>query len=417
MIVVENLIMNLSSVLFLILFSFLLFVFLIFVISWFTKKRQMAFEPNISIIIPAYNEEKNIPKCVDSIYNSDYRSSKIEVIVVDDGSTDNTLSALRKYKGVKVLKQDHKGKSDALNLGLKHSKNGFVVSIDADSTLDRNCIRELVKPLIDPKIGATTGTSKVKNIKNIWAVFQNIEYHYNNLIRKSFSSVFGNGIWFFGALACYRKSVIEKIGFFKKDTLTEDMDIALEIYKAGYKTFHVYNAYCSTIVPSTLKELYSQRARWWMGVLQSLIKNKNLFSSKSCPSILFLFINQFWWSFYAILSLPVIIYQVMYWLPYNTANFFAFSGYIFRWFSLSGPFYVIYKIPEWGLDFYNSFGVFSGIISAVLIVASIKIFEDRVNFKNSFALFFYFPYTIILNIIISIGIISHLYTKKRYFIR
>jgi len=413
----EDIIMYLSSILFLVLFLFLLFVFMIFIISWFKNKKHKSFEPKISVIIPAYNEENNISECINSIYDSDYDSSKIEVIVVDDGSIDDTLNILQEYKNIKVLKQDHRGKSDALNLGVRHAKNEFILSIDADSTLDRNCIKELVKPLANPKIGATTGTSKVKNIKNIWTIFQNIEYHYNNLIRKSFSSVFNNGIWFFGALACYRKSVLEKIGLFKKDTLTEDMDIALEIYKAGHKTFHVYNAYCYTIVPSTLKELYSQRARWWMGVLQSLIKNKKLFSSKSCPSIIFLFINQFWWSFFALLSLPVIVYQVNYWLPYNTANFFTLFSYIFRWFSLSGPFYVIYKIPEWGLNFYNFFGVFSGIISAILILVSIKMFKDKVNFKNSFALFFYFPYTIILNIIISISLISHIYTKKRYFIR
>lgn len=408
--------MNLCSMLFLVLFSFLLFVFIIFIISRFTKKKQIYFEPNISIIIPAYNEEKNISNCIDSIYSSNYPLSKIEIIAVDDGSTDNTINILKKYN-IKILKQEHKGKSEALNLGTKNAKNEFILAIDSDTVLDENCIKELVKPLIDHKIGATTGTSKVKNNKNIWTIFQNIEYHYNNLIRKSFSSVFKNGIWFFGALACYRKSVLKNIGYFKKDTLTEDMDIALEIYKAGYRTFHVYNAFCYTIVPSTLKELYKQRSRWWMGVLQALIKNKALFSRKSCPSILFLFINQFWWSFYALLSLPVIIYQVNYWLPYNTANFYSLFGYLFRWFSLSGPFYVIYKIPEWGLNFYNFFGVFSGIISAVLILFSIRIFKDKVNFKNAFALFFYFPYTIVLNIIISLSLINHSFSKKRYFIR
>lgn len=409
--------MTLCSILFVILFSFLMFVFIVFLISKFTKKQLMDFEPNISVIIPAYNEEKNIAACIDSVYTTDYPLSKIEVIVADDGSTDNTLEILREYSNITVLKQAHKGKSAALNLAVKHAKNDFVLCIDADSTLDRDCVGELVKPLANPKIGATTGTSKVKNISNIWTIFQNIEYHYNNLIRKSFSSVFKNGIWFFGALACYRKSVLKKIGYFKKDTLTEDMDIALEIHTAGYRTIHVHNAFCYTIVPSTLKELYAQRSRWWIGVLQALKKNKQLFSYKENPSILFLYINQYWWSFYAILSFPVIIYQVNYWLPYNTATFSALFGYLFRWFSLAGPFYVIYKIPEWGLNFYNFFGVFSGIISAILIVASIKTFKDRINLRNTFAIFFYFPYTIVLNMIISLSLITHIFSKKRYFIR
>jgi peptidoglycan-N-acetylglucosamine deacetylase len=413
----EDIIMILGSSLFLMLFFFLLFIFIVFIISTLTKGKQFDFEPNISIVVPEYNEGKNISKCIDSIYASDYPSSKREIIVVDDGSTDNTLKVLEKYSGIKILKQHHKGKSEALNFGVRYAKNEFIVAIDADTDIDKDCIKELVRPLKDPSIGATTGTIKVKNIKNIWTIFQNIEYHYNNLIRKSFSSVFRNGIWFFGALACYRKTALKKVGYFKKDTLTEDMDIALELYQAGYKSFHSHKARYYTIVPSTLREIYSQRSRWWIGVLQSLVKNKKLFSSKSSPSVMFLFINQFWWSIYALLSLPVIIYQVNFWLPYNITSFFSVFGYLFRWFSLSGPFYVLYKIPEWGLNFYNSFGVLSGIISAILIVSAIKIFKDKINFKNVFALFFYFPYTIILNMIVSVSLITYGFSKKRFFIR
>jgi cellulose synthase/poly-beta-1,6-N-acetylglucosamine synthase-like glycosyltransferase len=412
-----DIIMALCSSLFLVLFAFLLFVFIVFIFSAFTRKQHPDFEPEVSIIIPAYNEGKNIEACLDSVYASDYPISKTEVIVIDDGSTDSTKEIVKRYAAVKLLTQNHKGKSEALNLGLKHAKHDFIVSIDADSILNPECIRDLVKPLAEKDVGATTGTSRVKNIHNIWTVFQNIEYHYNNLIRKCFSSVFKHGIWFFGALACYRKSALKRIGGFKIDTLTEDMDIALELYKAKYRTIHVHTAFCYTIVPSTLKQLYSQRSRWWMGVLQALTKNRILFSHKSSPSVLFLFVNQFWWSFYAILSLPVILYQVNYWLPYNTQTFSALFGYLFRWFSLVGPFYVIYKIPEWGLSFYSFFGVFSGIISAILIVASIKMFKDRLNMPNFLALLFYFPYTIVLNMIISASLITHQFSKKKYFIR
>jgi cellulose synthase/poly-beta-1,6-N-acetylglucosamine synthase-like glycosyltransferase len=413
----KEIIMTLCGVLFTILFTFLLFIFSVFLLSFFKKKEYRDFQPKLSIIIPAFNEEKNIKECLDSIFSSNYPKEKLEVIVIDDGSSDNTVGIVKIYKGVKLLKQDHKGKSEALNLGTAESKHNFVLTLDADTIIEKDCIKEIVKPLSDNNVGATTGNSKVKNNMSILGIFQNIEYHYNNLIRSSFSNLFNNGIWFFGALACYKKDVLKKINFFKKDTLTEDMDIALEIRKAGYTTLNVYNATGYTIVPKTLKELYNQRARWWIGVLQSLVKNKKLFSHKSSPAILFLFINQFWWTFYSLLSLPAIIYQVNYWLPGNTATFYSLFGYLFRWFSLLGPVYVIYKIPEWGLSYYSFFGVLSGIISAILIIASIRIFKDKLHFKNIFAIFFYFPYTIILNIIILVSLIRFSFWKNKFFIR
>lgn len=413
----KDLIMTLCGILFMILFAFLTFVFVVFLVSRFKKKEYSHFQPKVSIIIPTYNEEKNIKACLDSIQDSNYPKEKIQTIVVDDGSKDNTISIVKQFKQVKLLKQNHQGKSEALNLGTKNAKHGFILTIDADTTIDNNCIKEIVKPLADKKVGATTGVSTVKNNKNIIGLFQNIEYHYNNLIRHSFTKMFNNGIWFFGALACYRKSTLKKISFFKKDTLTEDMDTSLEIKKAGYTTINVHNAIGCTIAPTTLKELYHQRARWWIGVLQSLVKNKKLFSYKSSPAILFLFINQFWWTFYSFLSLPAIAYQVNYWLPYNTGSFLALSGYLFRWFSLLGPIYVIYKIPVWGISYYSFFGVLSGIISAFLIIAAIKIFKDKLHLKNIFAIFFYFPYTIVLNIIILISLLRFRFWKNKFFIR
>ena len=112
----------------------------------------------------------------------------------------------------------------------------------------------------------------------------------------------------------------------------------------------------------------------------------------------------------------MIIYQVNYWLPYNSQSLWALSGYLFRWFSLSGPFYVIYKIPVWGISYYSIFGVMSGIISAVMIISAIKMFKDRINFKNLLAIFFYFPYTIALNMIIFISLLRFKFWKNKFFI-
>jgi cellulose synthase/poly-beta-1,6-N-acetylglucosamine synthase-like glycosyltransferase len=392
-----------------------MFVFLVYIASLFVRRKFQDYEPPLSVVIPVYNEEKNISHCLDAVFASDYPKNKLEVIVVDDGSTDKTAEIVRKYP-VRFLSQHHKGKSEALTLGAKTASHEFVLAIDADTTIEKDCIKEIVKPLADQSIGATTGASKVKNMNALLGWFQNIEYLYNNLIRNSFSLVFNNGIWFFGAIACYRKSVLEKVGYFKTHTLTEDMDIALEIKKAGYKTYNVKDALGKTVVPSTLSSFYKQRSRWWMGVLQALVKNKELFSLKSSPSILFLYINQFWWSFYAFLSFPLIIYQINYWLPYNSETFMSLSSYLFRWFTLSGPLYVIYKIPEWGLSYYSLFGVMAGIISAFLITASFMLFKDA-RFKNLFALFFYFPYTIVLNMITFISLLNFKRLKTRFFLK
>jgi len=413
----KDIIMLASGILFGILFSFLSFIFLVFMASGFFRRNYRSHEPKVSVVIPAYNEEKNIEECINSVFSSDYPKEKTEVIVVDDGSRDNTLKILKKYKKVKVLGQKHLGKVEALNLGVLNSSNEFVLTLDADTILEKNCIKELLRPFADKSVGATTGNNNVRNKKSMIGAFQNVEYHFSNLIRNSFSKVFNNGIWFSGSLACYRKSALQNIGYFKKDTLAEDQDIALEMKKAGYRTINATTASGYTIVPSRIKELYRQRARWWIGTLQSIVKNKSLFSRKASPSILFLFINQFWWSFYAFLSLPLIIYQINYWFPYNSQSIFSMLSYLFKWFSLVGPVYVLYKIPDFGISIYSIFGVLSGIMTTLLSIAALKMFKDRINLRNMLAIFFYFPYTIVLNIIILVSLLKHRFWARSYYIK
>ena len=151
--------------------------------------------------------------------------------------------------------------------------------------------------------------------------------------------------------------------------------------------------------------------------MQAIVKNKSLFSRKSSPSILFLYINQFWWSFYAFLSLPLIVYQINYWLPYNSQGMFSMLGYFFKWLSLMGPIYVLYKIPDFGVSLYSIFGVLSGIMTTILSIAALKMFNDRVSLKNVLAIFFYFPYTIVLNIIILVSLLRNRFWEESYYIK
>jgi len=150
--------------------------------------------------------------------------------------------------------------------------------------------------------------------------------------------------------------------------------------------------------------------------LRTLGKNKKMFSLKSNPSILFLFISQYWWTLFALAFFPLIAYQIYYWLPYNTQSISSVFMYLFRWFSLAGPVYVLYKIPVWGVSFYNIFGVLSGIMSVSFIVWAVYMFKDKLDLKNIAGIFFYFPYTIVLNAIIVASVVMNIFLKKECFI-
>jgi len=423
----EDAVMNIGVIIFFILFSFLLFLFVTFIISLFVKEKKfrtgMEKFPFVSVIIPAYNEQDTLPHCLDSIVKLEYPLNKLQIIMVNDQSTDNTLKVAeafrKKHKDIdmKVITGKHQGKSGALNLGVKHSKYDLILTLDADVTLEKGTIKELVKPVHDKSIAATNCIAVIKKPKNMIEQFQRIEFFLFNLIRTSFSKVFDNSIWFLGAVACYKKEVLRKIGGFKKDTLTEDMDICLEMYNSNYKIITVPHAVIVTKACPTVKSLFQQRMRWYYGALQALVKNKELLTQqRHSPAVYFLFFNQFWWTFFAFIFFPLVIYQVNYWFPPLGAGFVEIFMYLFRWFSLIGPVYVLYKIPDWGLSFLNLFGVMSGVISTFTIISAIKISRGKVTVPTLIAIFFYFPYTILLNAVVIVGVLKYSFSRKRYFI-
>ncbi len=412
-----ELIMLSSGILLCFMFIFLLLTNSMIVFSWFVKKNNIQFEPKVSIVIPAYNEEKNIKDCLNSIFNSNYPKEKLEIIVVDDGSTDKTAIKAKKFSAIKIIHGNHCGKSEALNLGFKHASSEFIISLDADTVLEKDCIKNIVMPMANKSVGAISGATKVKNKHSILGAFQNIEYFYNNIVRHSFSVLFGHTIWFHGAIACYRKSALKKAGYLKTDTLAEDLDISMAMYRKGYSTLSINSACAHTIAPQNLGNFIKQRSRWSAGVLQALNKHKDLLHPKSSPALLFTFVNQMWWSLFAFISFPMFLLQIIYWLPSNSADFMSFGLYFLRWFSLLGPFYVVYNLPQWGFSIYNFFGVMSGLLTALFMIIALGIFKEKVLFKNALVLFFYFPYTILLNASVILSVFRYKFYKQSFFIR
>jgi cellulose synthase/poly-beta-1,6-N-acetylglucosamine synthase-like glycosyltransferase len=420
MLALINILMWIFGAVLCILFIFLAFTGTIIVISLFKKPLRHSYRPKFSIVVPAYNESKNIASCLKSIMRSRYPKDLFEVIVVDDGSTDDTVKIARSFRGVKVLKINHKGKSAALNHGIKNAMNELVMTVDSDTMLHPDALAKMVAPFKDERIGATSGTYKVDNHKNMLTSFQSIEYAYNSLIRMAFSRVYADSVWFYGAMSCYRVRALKSVGNMHSDVLAEDMDIAIRLQNKGYNVVHVHDAFSYTVVPETFASFFRQRIRWWTGVLQSMRKNrkasyKNMRTSHPVP-LIFVYVSQWWWSVFSILSFPMFTIQIIYWLPQN-APFFEVFMYIFRWFSLFGPLYVIYKIPDWGISFFSIFGILSGIISVTFIIMSMNIFKEDIRLREVLAIIFYFPYTLLLNMVMMISVFKYLLYDSRGFVK
>jgi len=375
-------------------------------VAFFIKSKKNQYEsspktPGISVIVPAYNEEKNIARCIKSIKNSKYPKSKIEIIVVDDGSTDNTIKICRQL-GVKILRQNHKGKVEALNRGIKNSIHDLIITIDADTVVDRYSIKEIVKPMGKRNIGAVSGVAKVTNKKSVLGIFQNVEYAYLQFVRETFSSIIKTSPGICGAFTCFKKESLKKAGGFSKKTSSEDFDIALQIKKAGYDVVLEPKAIAYTVVPQTIHSLFKQRFRWTKGILQSIFLHKN-FIGKS-PSASYVLLVHMFWFIIAMFSIPIIAYNVLYWISPNS-SLLNLLYYLFNWFSFAGIINMIYMIPVWGINIVYIFGIVSGILTFLLMLIALRRYGEKIDARNFIGMFFYFPYTLLLNITLMGGVI------------
>jgi len=239
--------------------------------------------PAVSIIVPAYNEEVTAIKTIESLLKLEY--DNLEIIFINDGSKDKTFEVVNAAYGnhplVQVLDKPNGGKASALNFGITHAKNAYVVCIDADTQLKNDAIYHLMTYFTSEEIGAVAGTVKVGNANNIITNFQSIEYiTAQNMDRRAFDLI--NSITVVpGAIGAFRKSAIFKAGGFTYDTLAEDCDLTMRILKAGYVVKNCAEAIAYTEAPETLNMLLKQRFRWSFGVIQSFWKNKDaLFNKK-----------------------------------------------------------------------------------------------------------------------------------------
>ncbi len=233
---------------------------------------------SVSVLIPAYNEAKVIAASIRKILASTH--SNVNIIVIDDGSTDGTSAIVRAsfadMARVTLITTKNEGKARAVNLGLAQADGDIVVVLDADTQFEPRTISRLVRWFADSGIGAVAGNAKVGNRLNMLTRWQALEYiTAQNLERRALATL-GCITVVPGAVGAWRREAIVKLGGFPSNTLAEDQDLTIAIQRAGYKVVFDQEAVAWTEAPDTLAGLAKQRFRWAFGTLQCLWKHRRV---------------------------------------------------------------------------------------------------------------------------------------------
>ncbi len=244
------------------------------------RGQPVTFAPGVSVIVPAFNEEKVIVQTIASLLNQVY-AGDLEIVVVDDGSSDDTIAICEEAYGghpsVTIYRKANGGKASALNFGIERARHEVVIGLDADTLFDDDTVSELVQPLADPRVAAVAGNAKVGNRINLVTRWQALEYVTSqNLDRRAFSLLDCITV-VPGAVGAWRRSCVLQVGGFKEDTLAEDQDLTLAMRRAGWSVAYADGAVAYTEAPDTLRGLARQRFRWSFGTLQCAWKHRDAF--------------------------------------------------------------------------------------------------------------------------------------------
>jgi poly-beta-1,6-N-acetyl-D-glucosamine synthase len=322
--------------LFVLLFRYFSILFMAyFYVTKYTVQDKEGYFPFVSIIVPVYNEGKLLRDTLKSLLTLDYPS--YELVVVNDGSTDDTAKVAEEFVGyqqgrqslvkVSLINKPNGGKSKALNAGIQYSEGDFVLCMDGDTKLSSNCLRMGIRHFMDPSVGAVAGNVKVENRKKMMTDLQALEYIEGLNMARSAQGFLKMVNIIPGPIGIFRKQALKDAGYYSSDTFAEDADLTLKILSKGWRVNYEPNSVAYTEAPINLYQLLKQRYRWTRGILQAVRKHKKHIVN---PTI----------NFNNTLILWSMFYESLIWPAMNIfANFFFiivavvydFSSLVFFW--------------------------------------------------------------------------------------
>lgn len=236
----------------------------------------------VSVIVPAYNEHENIEATLRSILRNTH---PLEIIVVDDGSTDDTASIVHHLAlpHVRLIRQANAGKAKALNTGIAAARHDIVVLMDGDTVFESDTVHRLVQPFADRSVGAVSGNVKVANRRRLLGRLQHLEYVVGFNVDRRVQDLLGSMTTIPGAAGAFRRSALLDVGGLSDATLAEDTDLTIALGRQGWRAVYEESAIAWTEAPATLRQLWQQRYRWTYGTMQALTKHRAAIVQRGAP--------------------------------------------------------------------------------------------------------------------------------------
>lgn len=262
------------------------------------KKKKPQNKPLVTIAIPAYNEEDTIEKTIESALHINYPKNKLQILIINDGSTDKTKQKAKKYtkhKNVTLINQKNQGKGAALNHAVNKATGEFFVCLDADSEVDEDTLNYLLEHFEDKDVAAVLPVMKIKNNTklNLLSKLQWYEYLVNVFFKKVMAKIDCVHVAP-GPFSTYRTQTVKDVGYFAEDNLTEDLEMTVRLQKNNYKVIQDMNGVVYTNAMPTMKRYLAQRNRWFKGGLLNAIAYKEMLFNKK-------------WGDFGVMQLPILI--------------------------------------------------------------------------------------------------------------
>lgn len=332
--------------------------------------------PAVSIVMPAYNEGPYIRRSLESLLALDYPEDKLEILVVDDGSTDDTLAAAKSFERpggpVKAITKKNGGKGAALNFGIKRARGELIATMDADSFVTPGTVREMIPYFADPEVMAVTPAVKIRPSGHWLKELQRIEYLMILFSRKLLSFIDSVPVTP-GPFSMFRASVFEKVGGFHEHNLVEDQEIALRIQSRNYKIRSSLTADVYTEPPDNMGDLLKQRVRWQRGGFRNYWEYRHMVRPE--------------FGDFGMYSIPMQFATI--------TAFFALLG-LMLYSILSTPYYVQYMlIDSFGMsvNMLTFVAVFLFLVNTAFLYVAIKSFQnENVKLRYLFSFFLFYWY-------------------------